>query len=112
MKKICQECGKERYFTFSWEQRCITCQKKLDLKNIQDAIRNNEEDVDTGSSDYVICPYCGEEMETCYGYEDFPEIYEEGEHEIECPECERTFILESSCSWYYETKKKEGEADD
>lgn len=96
----------------SWESRCYSCNIKNKLKKTQSAIKNNEEYVDTGSSHYVICPYCGEAIETCYGYEDFPELYEEGEHNIDCPECEKTFILESSCSWYYETRKKEGESID
>lgn len=62
--------------------------------------------MDTGSSDYVICPYCGYAMDTCYGYEDFPELYEEGDHVITCPECDQDFILNTSISYYYETEKR------
>lgn len=108
MKKICVKCGKER-FMMSWESECYQCNKERLRDETTKAIQDAEEDetIDTGSSDYVFCPYCGEAMETDYGYEDFPEIYEEGEHTITCPECNKDFILETSCSWYYETKKRE-----
>ncbi len=104
MEKICKICGKSR-FMFSWEDICCTCKQKEDIAKIQRQIKDNEEDVDTFSTDYVVCPYCGHAMDTCYGYEDFPEIYEEGEHEIECGECEKTFILETMVSYSYETRR-------
>ena len=90
---------------FSWEDICCTCKRKEDIAKIQRQIKDNEEDVDTFSTDYVVCPYCGHAMDTCYGYEDFPELYEEGEHEIECGECEKTFILETMVSYSYETRR-------
>jgi len=105
MSGICEKCGSKTYF--NWEKLCYTCSKEKARDEIISAIKEGDEDVDTGSSDYVICPYCGEYLETCYGYEDFPELYEEGEHKIDCPECEKTFKMESSCSWYYETSKIE-----
>lgn len=106
MEKICKICGKSR-FMFSWEDICCTCKRKEDIAKIQRRIKDNEEDVDTFSTDYVVCPYCGHAMDTCYGYEDFPELYEEGEHEIECGECEKTFILETMVSYSYETRRTE-----
>lgn len=106
MKKVCERCGKIETI-YSWGSKCYSCMKIEELEKTQKLIME-EEDVDTGSSDYVICPYCGNATETCYGYEDFPELYEEGEHELECDECGKTFVLESSCSWWYETSKKEG----
>ena len=111
MKKICPGCGKEKIFTFSWERLCYQCTQERIFKKLQktqEAIRNGEE-TDTGSSDYVICPYCGYAMDTRYRYEDFPELYEEDDHEIECPECEKTYIMNTSISYYYETRKVEDE---
>ncbi len=55
----------------------------------------------------MICPYCREAIEANLGYEDFPEIYEEGDHEIKCEECGKTFILNTSISYSWETRKKE-----
>lgn len=108
MKKICARCGKEKDM-MSWETKCWTCQKEDEMQKIVQAIKDGEEYeyVNTGSSDYVICPYCGYAIPADLGYEDFPELYEEGGHEIDCPECKKGFVLESSCSWYYETRKKE-----
>lgn len=111
MKKICRICGKEKEM-FSWEDICYACKMEEHLKRQQKAIRDGEEDADTFSSDFVICPYCGNALETCYGYEEFPEIYEDGDHEIECPECEKTFILETTISYYYETRRSEREGEE
>lgn len=108
-KKICKCCGKEYNTLFSWENLCYSCQIEKEKDDISQAIRDGDENVDTGSSHWVFCPYCGEPMSTEWGYCDFPELYIEGDHMVECPECEKTFILESSCSWYYETRKVENE---
>lgn len=83
MKKSCKICGKIKDF-YSWEDNtCYSCQKEKELKRIQEQISLGDEDVDTYSTDYVICPYCGCAHETKLGYEDFPEIYEDGDHESE-----------------------------
>lgn len=106
MRKDCKVCGKETNLP-SFEDTCYSCLIKQNLKRVQEQIEANEEDVDTSSSDYVICPYCGDATETCYGYEDFPELFEDGEHTITCEECGRSFILETTISYYYKTKRIE-----
>ena len=104
MEKICKICGKSR-FMFSWEDIFYTCKQKKDLAEIQQKIKNKESDIDTFSNSYIICQYCGNALDTCYGYEDFPELYEEGDHELECNECGKTFIMETMVSYSYETRK-------
>lgn len=59
-------------------------------------------EADTSSSYYIICPYCGYAIDACYGYE-------EGEHEIECPECGKTYIMEINISYDYETRRTNNE---
>lgn len=103
MKKICKQCGKEKSM-MSWEDTCFSCSKQNELERIQADIKSGE-DINIISSDYVICPYCGHAHETCFGYEDFPEIYEEGSHEIMCDECEKEFQLETTVSYSWETRK-------
>lgn len=111
MKKVCECCGKNFTAWLPWDTKCFKCEKLERLKEIQDAIKEAEpnENVDTFSSEYVICPYCGNPMETNFGYEDFPEIYEEDDHEIECPECEKLFILNTHVSYSWDTKKLKSE---
>ena len=51
--------------------------------------------------DYT-CPYCGACYEECYDdWEDV--VYLEGSIEVECYECERTFLVERSFAFYYES---------
>lgn len=105
MTKICKRCGKREAALF--DNMCYSCRSEQSKDDTVEAIRDGEDEVDTGSSDYVICPYCGDATPTDVGYEDFPALYEEGDHEIECTECGRTFVLSSLCGWYYETSKME-----
>lgn len=72
---------------------------------IQEQIAAGDEDVDTYSTDYVICPYCGCAHETCLGYEDFPEIYEDGDHELECDECGKIFVMETTVIYSWQTRR-------
>lgn len=59
------------------------------------------------SSMQIICPYCGYsrdvEYEMCFG-ECCPDVYEEGEEKITCPECGHTFKLIKEISWDYTTE--------
>ena len=80
------------------------------LKRQQETILNREEydedEIDTFSSDYVICPYCGNaiDLSKCC-YDDMPETYTEGFHSMTCSECGKDYELETMCSWIYETKR-------
>lgn len=101
---LCVRCKKKMTF-FAWETMCYQCKKEHALEIAVEAIKNGEEDIDTGSDDYVICPYCGNAISTDYGYEYFPEFFIDGDHELTCEECGKDFVLETSISYYYETRK-------
>ncbi len=111
VKAKCRRCGKEKYV---WQRDgiCSKCHEELDQEKIKKDFdefyeeAEEGEEFDTFSDKYVICPYCGYAIPTDYGYEDFPEIYTEGDNDLTCPECEKDFVLETSVSYYYETKKK------
>jgi len=53
--------------------------------------------------DDVECPYCGKGQEINhddgYGYD------EDGRHEQECADCEKTFAFTTSISFYYDSYK-------
>jgi hypothetical protein len=54
-------------------------------------------------SDDVNCPYCDAPIEICH---DDGFGFEEGvKHEYECPSCRKTFVFETSISFYYEADK-------
>lgn len=107
MKKVCKGCGKLTEM-FSWENYCYKCEIEQRLQEVQENVREAapDEDPDTFSSDYVVCPYCGCALHTDLGYEDFPEIYEEGDHTLTCPDCEKDFILTTHVSYSWETERK------
>jgi hypothetical protein len=49
------------------------------------------------------CPYCEVELEICH---DDGFGYEEGvKHQMECGHCGKTFVFETSISFYYEPEK-------
>jgi hypothetical protein len=49
------------------------------------------------------CPYCEMELEICH---DDGFGYEEGvKHQMECPHCGKSFVFETSVSFYYEPEK-------
>ncbi len=49
------------------------------------------------------CPYCETELEVCH---DYGFGYEEGvKHQMECSNCEKSFVFETSISFYYEPEK-------
>lgn len=51
--------------------------------------------------DGMICPYCG------YEFDDYDKIYDEGTDDVVCPECGNTFEVETTCTWGWESRKKE-----
>ena len=49
------------------------------------------------------CPYCKAELDVCH---DDGEGYAEDElHEMQCRECEKSFVFNTSISFYYSPKK-------
>lgn len=105
-KKICSRCRKEKMI-YGKDELCSDCKRQTESEKMAAKIKNWEQGVEIKSSEYVFCPYCGNVIETCYGYEDFPELHEEGEHEIDCPECEKTFVMNTEIFYQYETRRKE-----
>lgn len=103
MKKVCKCCGQDRLM-LPWETVCCQCNEKKEIIAAKAAIAKGEEP-ETASIRWVICPYCGNGQDTSDGYTDFPEIYTEGEYDIECPDCGETFRLETWISRSYETRK-------
>ena len=80
----CKMCGK--YDELAWINGgyCDDCFKLRELEKIRGSIEEGEPD--TFSSDYVVCPYCGNAISD-EDLVDYPELYEDGEHELLCDEC-------------------------
>lgn len=77
-------------------------------KGMLDSVYDDLEDgeiPDTGNDTLCICPWCGYSF-GFLGYEDCPEMNEEGDYDMECEECGREFTLETTISFFYDTKRK------
>ena len=56
------------------------------------------------------CPYCEQELEVCH---DDGFGYDEGvKHQMECHNCGKSFVFETSISFYYEPEKADCLNDD
>ena len=98
MKKQCKICGKVAEM-LSWEDECYICKKKQHMK---DVLQDIQEGRDTSCENEIYCPWCGTEIERC----EMNEAYNEGRYIIDCPECGKEFVLETSVSYSYSTSRK------
>lgn len=108
MKKICERCGKVTEM-LPWETMCYTCKREVAREEAAEEIRSGET-TSTFAEDEVICPWCGyrygvDEL----GYADWPEFFEDGEHDIVCDECGKPFTLTVNVSYSYDTERAEDE---
>ena len=100
----CKRCGKKAVLAWMNNGLCIDCYRKKQLDDIRISI--DEGEPDTFSSDYVVCPYCGNAISD-EGLIDYPELYEDGEHELLCDQCGKTFEVDTMVSYSWETHKIE-----
>lgn len=100
MKKICARCGKLKEM-FLWEDYCYQCEKEQALERQQENIRTGES-VDTYSTDYVICPYCGDAIEVMIEQDKY---FTAGNSEQVCDECGKKFALNTEVSFSWQTER-------
>lgn len=51
-----------------------------------------------------VCPHCDEEIDV--GDNDLYRIYEEGEHQVDCPQCDQPFMVSTRISHSFSTDKQ------
>jgi hypothetical protein len=66
--------------------------------------RNEWEDKHEGA-DTVVCPYCD------YEYDSYDNPYDEGEEELQCPDCGKQFNCSTNISYSWTTSKLEEDDD-
>ena len=103
----CVKCGKADNLAWMQQGLCYDCFKKEKLEEIRTSI--NEGEPDTFSDEYIVCPYCGAVLSSSEDVFEFPELYEDGEHEEFCEECGKKFKVETIISYDWETHKIEEE---
>lgn len=85
----------------SWENECYSCRKETHRREIIEQIKSGEI-IETDCEDDIFCPHCG------YVYEIDDEYYlrEDGEHRMQCPDCEKDFIVTTSVSYCFGTSRE------
>ncbi|WP_283593351.1 hypothetical protein [Limosilactobacillus galli] len=101
----CKRCGKVD--SLAWMQRglCSDCWKKERLEEVRASLNGDEPD--TFSDEYIVCPYCGAVLIDSEDVFEFPELYDDGEHQEICEECGKKFKVETMVSYSWETHKME-----
>lgn len=99
----CKRCGKE-YIDWGYSKDsdpvCWGCRKEAEHDQMKEAILAGEED-EPWDGDGYYCPYCGEFFEIDDDYE----LYNEGEHEMKCYNCGKTFVIETEVRHTFTTSK-------
>jgi len=89
--EICYQC--ERYIVFheKTEQRtlCSTCKT---VNESTDSVKHNK---------FIRCPKCHSVFEPLT-FSEF-DIYEEGDHDVDCPKCNYFFIVETVVTYSFES---------
>jgi transposase-like protein len=99
--KKCAVCGKEVYL-LSWETKCPSCGRKDYI------VKKSIETAENGYSyceEDIYCPHCGKCHEVYSWYDD--ELYEDGEHDFTCEDCDEEFTVITNISYSFDTEKKE-----
>lgn len=97
-KRICVTCGRSFTACF-YEKECYSCHKESVAQERKTAILSGEITEMEGEDD-IVCPWCGESFET--DGED-SRTYQAGGYEYKCPECDKTFYLETYVTITYDT---------
>ena len=53
--------------------------------------------------DHPMCPHCNHEIKKHWDYDGIADDNEE--HELECPECEKTFFVETTITYVFTSRK-------
>ena len=89
MANTCKTCGKKtsRYY------ECEACDVAQQIEDGATEIDSHEE---------IYCPYCGADFEQGF---DNPELFEEGEQDMSCYECDKPFVVDIHVSYFFTSKK-------
>ena len=98
--ECCKTCGSYLINLFSTPAQPKDCGRCVDLKNSADEVRH---------SDYVRCPRCSYifDLTTLVSENCLYDLYQEGEHNMTCPECEHDFKIGTSVSYTFTSPAKE-----
>lgn len=98
--EICHQC--ERYITLNRNSKEKTlCSLCKSMSKSPESVQHDK---------FIRCPKCNEVFEPI-AFIDF-DIYEEGEHDLDCPKCKHFFIIETTVTYTFESPALVDEEDD
>ena len=101
--EYCEKCENyiHSYEYPGYRQECYSCK----------TLKKNEE---VNHEQFIRCPSCGEEEDVHYQSEDYT-IFHDGDHDIECPECNHKYMITTYVSYDFRSpariEKKNEEED-
>ena len=99
----CRICGRETH-ALPWEDPlCYSCQEKQWDEKIKEEIQSGEA-TETSCEDKIYCPWCGEIYEDD---DDYELMYQDGDHEVICYDCGKSFKVTTNVSVHYDTERIE-----
>lgn len=97
--ELCYKCG--AYILFNSGSGPRTCASCNILSTRSTSVSHER---------FIRCPKCMTEFDP--GEAEMWEVYEAGEHEIYCPECDQQFIIETNVKYSFESPELCEEEDD
>lgn len=89
--KYCYQCNTYIFHQVGYKTLCYSCDK----------LRNQSDEVSHHS--FIRCPFCSH-LESSFNY-DLMHLYDEGEHEIYCSNCNDQFEISTSVSYSFRSPK-------
>ena len=97
--RLCERCGKP-FKAYFYERYCTACNV---LAEKEENIRKAQDGEDIDCTEYPVCPWCGEELGID---EEDSAFYEDGDHMMTCPDCQKVFRLDTSVHITYGTSRE------
>lgn len=101
-RRLMNECCSFLCKNKALEHKCY-CQECTDRKEKEkaDNIANSLENGKFECEREIYCPHCGAETEVADDYE----LFDDGEHEIYCCDCDKLFTVNTNTSYSFDTRK-------
>lgn len=104
LEKVAQTHGDSKY-TLVYKATVEVAKAHIDLSDEETEEISSGDIKETCCESDIFCPWCGE----IYEIEDEFDLYDDGEHECQCPSCNKKFTVDTNVSYTFSTTRQEVE---